>query len=430
MHLLAWADHRTLLACHCLLSVVFAAVLLGLRRIYPELRGITSMATGFILGIPATALLSLNGAVKSIPYTLTAHICACGCYLFLYRGILHFCQSQYPPPHDDRSSSYGGHGHSWSWFNRDHGFLPILWTASILSTAFLLYFSWVHDNLVGRVVAVALAITLARALSAVTLFRYSAGHVHMVLFGCSLMGFALLSLSFAVATLLHGPPADLVQHDAVQSVTMFLSFLFLCVDGIFYVAMIGNAIARKIEQQAHLDFLTGTMNRGGIEKALSMEIARTRRTHRPFSVLMIDLDRFKEINDAFGHAAGDEALRSAARAIGSIIRIYDKLGRFGGDEFLVLLPETSGIDAMLTAARICDIHGLPEPTPDRPFFTFSIGVTHCSWNEEAIDILARADSALYQAKHNGRNGAHLKLPVNPGLRSSQPDQSPDSALSS
>ena len=130
----------------------------------------------------------------------------------------------------------------------------------------------------------------------------------------------------------------------------------------------------------------------------------------------LDLDHFKQINDMHGHAAGDEALRAAARAIGSVLRIYDKLSRYGGDEFLILLPETSGDDAMLTAGRIRSaLAEALEPgnsaLPPPPAFTLSIGITHCNNYEEAIDILARADSALYQAKRSGRDCVRLHLPA-------------------
>ncbi len=419
MQILAWADQRTLIVCHCLIAAVFTVVLLILRRAYPELRGVSSMALGFSFGIPATALLSVRGAVYSTLSVVATNTFAFLCYIFIYRGILHFCQSQFPAPREERSAV----GKFW----RRNGFMPALWASSVVSTAVIFYFSQIHTLVLPRVVAVSLTVTLARVLMAVTLFRYAHGRLHMILSGSSLLGFALLSCSFAVITMLNGSPRDFIRNDSTQSFVLLAGFVFICIDGIFYITMIGSAITRTIEQRAQLDFLTGTLNRGGIEKALAMEIARTRRSRRPFSLLMIDLDHFKPINDLYGHAAGDEALRTTAEAIGSVLRLYDKLGRFGGDEFLVLLPETTGDTALMVAERIRQAlrtqslgsrslrYAVQIPGSAvaelPPYLTLSIGITHCAHEEEAIDILARADSALYVAKADGRNCARLTLPA-------------------
>ncbi|QHN01973.1 GGDEF domain-containing protein [Granulicella sp. WH15] len=419
MQILSWADHRTLIACHCLLAAVFMVVLLILRRSHPELRGIGSMALGFSFAIPATALLSVRGVVYSTFSLVATNTFAFLCYIFFYRGILHFCQSQFPAPREERSVV----GRFWG----RNGFVPVLWLSSLLSTAAIFYFSQVHPLVVPRIVAVSMTVTLARVLMAVTLFRYAHGRLHMIFFGSSLLGFAMLSSSFAATIILKGSPRDFILSDSTQSFVLLAGFVFICIDGIFYVTMIGSAIARTIEQRAQLDFLTETLNRGGIEKALAMEIARTRRSRRPFSLLMIDLDHFKPINDLYGHAAGDEALRTAAQAIGSVLRLYDKLGRFGGDEFLVLLPETTGATAMQVSERIRQAlrtrsmgtqeRRYPSHAPGAanampPYLTLSIGITHCAYEEDAIDILARADSALYVAKNDGRDCARLTLPAN------------------
>jgi len=407
--MLLWVDHRTLIACHCLLALVLAGVLVGIRRTHRDLVGVGSMALGFLLGVPATAIVAVDGIASSAIGGVAINGLLLLCYVLIYRGILRFCEAQFPPRREDRL-----HGRIVE--RMAHGSLePVLWISSFLSTACFLYFTWGSDRVALRVATIALTITVVRILMAVTLLRYAAGRLHMVLFGVSLLAFACLTLFFAVAVFLHGTSSDLMKPDTLASVTLLVGFLFLCVNGAFYVTMIGAAINRKIELQAHLDYLTGTMNRGGIEKALAMEIARTRRSHRPFALLLLDLDRFKQINDVHGHAAGDEALRTAARAIGSVLRIYDKLSRYGGDEFLILLPETSGDDAMLTAGRIRSAlatalePGSTSPPPP-PAFTLSIGITHCSSYEEAIDILARADSALYQAKRSGRDCIRLHLP--------------------
>ncbi len=419
--MLSWADHRTLIACHCLLALVLAGVLLGLRRTHRNLVGVGSMAIGFLFGIPATALATIPGITCNVAGGLSLNLSLFLCYLFIFRGVLRFCQTQFPPPRDDWAR-----GRMMEWIVGS-SLEPILWTSSVLSIACFLYFSLGPDRISFRIASFAATIAIARILMAVTLLRYAAGRLHMVLFAGSLLMFAGVTLSFAISVLIHGAASDFMQPDTLVSVTLLVGFLFLCINGAFYVTMISSAINRKIEMQSNLDYLTGTMNRGGIEKALFMEIARTRRSQRPFALLLLDLDHFKQINDLHGHAGGDEALRTAGRAIGSVLRVYDKLSRYGGDEFLILLPETSGDDAVLTASRIRSAlaealepgdSALPPPAA----FTLSIGITHCNCYEEAIDILARADAALYQAKRSGRDciRLHLPEPIVLGVREAKP----------
>ena len=157
------------------------------------------------------------------------------------------------------------------------------------------------------------------------------------------------------------------------------------------------------------DTLTGVWNRGAILDTLNREISRTRRERNSLGVLLADLDHFKSVNDTYGHLAGDCVLREAARRMQSIIRPYDAVGRYGGEEFLILLPGCSGSEAYEKAERLrCVIHLNPVDTPTGPVdVTVSIGcVATEDWpGDSPNQILQMADLALYRAKEEGRNRA-------------------------
>ena len=174
----------------------------------------------------------------------------------------------------------------------------------------------------------------------------------------------------------------------------------------------------NIERLKHLglmDPLTGVNNRRYVEQRLMEEIVRTRRRAGDFCCLFIDIDLFKQINDGYGHQCGDEVLREVATRVKAELRLSDTLGRFGGEEFVVLLPETQLADACNVAERI------RAGIADKPFIlgqqslqvSASIGVAaiDLAVPDQSIDLfaqqmLAQADQALYHAKENGRNRVH------------------------
>jgi diguanylate cyclase (GGDEF)-like protein len=162
---------------------------------------------------------------------------------------------------------------------------------------------------------------------------------------------------------------------------------------------------RRIEELAELDELTGSFNRRCIMRMLDDEIARAHRSKTPFSVALIDLDWFKRINDAYGHPTGDEVLRTFAITVFANIRSIDRFGRYGGEEFLLILPDTPHD----TAARILDRQREIIAELDWSAFspgmrvTISAGVATLAPNEAPDALLARADNALYAAKARGRN---------------------------
>jgi diguanylate cyclase (GGDEF)-like protein len=163
-----------------------------------------------------------------------------------------------------------------------------------------------------------------------------------------------------------------------------------------------NLYQKKLEVVSITDHLTGITNRMHLDSVIGHEFIRARRYNSSFSVLLMDLDWFKLINDTKGHAAGDLALQELVRVIGESIRKSDIFGRWGGDEFLILLPQTELNSAGLLAEKLrCSIEDYPFKSIEA--ITISIGAASLLPADTVETILKRADDALYEAKNQGRN---------------------------
>jgi len=162
---------------------------------------------------------------------------------------------------------------------------------------------------------------------------------------------------------------------------------------------------KVLQEQAISDPLTGLMNRNGLLDRLNAECARLIREHTAFGLLMLDLDHFKAINDAFGHHAGDQVLIAVAATLRQHMRPYDVFARWGGEEFLLLVPavERPALEELarrlLDAVRQVSVSGAPEVSEVR----VSIGLYYCDQPESPADSVRKADIALYRAKEAGRD---------------------------
>ena len=161
-----------------------------------------------------------------------------------------------------------------------------------------------------------------------------------------------------------------------------------------------------LETLSVTDSLTGLFNRKKLDDILADQFARFRRTQRPFSVLMLDIDNFKALNDTYGHLAGDQVLSNLAAILQRSVRTVDFVARYGGEEFVLVLVETRSDGALQIAERIRSLVETPRlvATNELISFTVSLGVAESrSGDGRPDDVLARADRAMYDAKHAGRN---------------------------
>lgn len=165
-------------------------------------------------------------------------------------------------------------------------------------------------------------------------------------------------------------------------------------------------LVEETQRLATTDPLTGLNNRRTIEAALQVEVHRASRYGSPVSVILCDVDRFKSINDTFGHPTGDEVLCALARTLQQSLREVDVVGRWGGEEFLIVLPETDVAGALIVAERLCAaIRAISPFHAGPPSVTMSAGVATYSLGTTRDAFLRQVDSALYEAKRTGRDRA-------------------------
>jgi diguanylate cyclase (GGDEF)-like protein len=232
------------------------------------------------------------------------------------------------------------------------------------------------------------------------------------------VAFAAMAFGLAALFLLTDKPISMPSGSHIERFATMLVFV-LAIGRCMFLGIFASSLReslykrgvqlreayRRIEELAELDELTGSFNRRCIMRMLDDEIARAHRSKTPFSVALIDLDWFKRVNDAYGHPTGDEVLRTFAITVFANIRSIDRFGRYGGEEFLLILPDTPHD----VAARILDRQREIIAELDWSAFspgmrvTISAGVATLAPNEAPDALLARADSALYAAKARGRN---------------------------
>ncbi|HEX7028266.1 MAG TPA: GGDEF domain-containing protein [Gammaproteobacteria bacterium] len=175
-------------------------------------------------------------------------------------------------------------------------------------------------------------------------------------------------------------------------------------------AAISDSVLQQLhlEQMANVDGLTGIYNRRWLDVAFPRMFDRARFSGAPFALMIADIDHFKRCNDEYGHLVGDRILCHVARILCENLRPTDLLGRYGGEEFMVLLANTTVSKAMLVAERICSAVAASEPGAGGstlPTVTISAGVAGIEPDDTADDLIERADAALFRAKSEGRNRA-------------------------
>jgi diguanylate cyclase (GGDEF)-like protein len=177
-----------------------------------------------------------------------------------------------------------------------------------------------------------------------------------------------------------------------------------------------QAANRALDLQARTDALTGLLNRRGFDSRMEFALALARRSGRPLSVVSLDVDHFKGVNDRFGHEAGDEVLRRLAQTLQQRLRASDVIARLGGEEFAVVLPDTAAEDALAIAQSIVDgMAAQEDPLVGR--ITVSAGIASLrDAPDSALELLRRSDAALYAAKGQGRNRVCAEPKPGPALK--------------
>lgn len=170
-------------------------------------------------------------------------------------------------------------------------------------------------------------------------------------------------------------------------------------------------LEEKLRRQATHDALTGILNRGAIMERIAIEMERAYREKELLCVAMVDLDHFKRINDTHGHSAGDTVLCETASRMSSVLRPYDSIGRYGGEEFIVVFPSCDAANAAAIAERIRrSISAVPVTAlSEKIFVTASIGIAEARQSHDADAVIREADNALFRAKQAGRDRVECSI---------------------
>lgn len=227
--------------------------------------------------------------------------------------------------------------------------------------------------------------------------------------------FTAVAQTFRIAVILFGPDDDPWEK---LSATMIVGATVIAAFGVAgVIILIAERFAAQIRREARTDSLTGLAVRRVFDDQIEAEMERWRRYRRPFAVVLFDIDHFKTVNDAHGHDIGDEALRLVARCGRTVVRPSDLIARIGGDEFGMILPETSDTEAVEVAGRLLDsIRSSALDTARGALkLTGSFGVATVRHTDDGVEtIIKRADEALYSVKRRGRNGVAAYQVAQPG----------------
>ena len=382
-------DIRTLTLAVAVVSLVAAFVLLVYwrsQRIYAGFGfwvAANFMATGTFL------LFALRGLLPDVLSVGLANLAAVGIVLLRLEGVRRFHQRE-------------GAGR-WS----------VLVAALCAPAIFILAFQ--RDDLVMRTVLVSLVVCVyAMLIAREFLLGRLPGRLGVAIVLAALhIVIGLVVLARALAWVFF--PAERGLFAATPfNVAFFLTQLATDVGiSVAFLALHAQRAAQELEESrqqlealASKDALTGALNRRTFFVQAEAEFVRSRRLQQPLGVLMLDLDHFKLVNDRWGHAAGDAALRHVVSVAGSRLREFDPVGRIGGEEFAVLLPGAAEEGARAVAERLREaVESEPVVAGELSFpLTLSAGAAELSEADANLDaLLARADEALYQAKRDGRN---------------------------
>jgi diguanylate cyclase (GGDEF)-like protein len=225
----------------------------------------------------------------------------------------------------------------------------------------------------------------------------------------------LAMLARAASVLLQGtpPPPVLTDFVPIPNFTPFLWMLTVIVMAmnITMAGLTAGRLVKRFRSLAEQDHLTGCLNRASMEERLDIEYENTHETGEPVACVFFDLDHFKAINDRFGHAFGDAALCHVVSVVQNRLRTIDALGRFGGEEFMVLMPGTdiTGAREAANRMRLALVETPLRLQGETVTITASFGAAVLGTSEPRSGMLRRADTAMYQAKRNGRNRVEVSL---------------------
>ncbi len=374
-------DLRTLSVNNIVMSLSFAACLLIYSAYHTEFKGIKQTAHAFLISSCAFSLMGLRDYIPDFLSIWLPNILLVLSMAFIHLGFTYFYQF------DARV------------MKRFH-FIMLVGMSAIVT-----FFTYFDDNVNARIVALSFFVSIQCLYIMQTLLK---GHSKANLtIAISYLFFSLFFLIRALFTLSEDNISDFMEAGLMHSLSVVVYELLVAATSFGMVWIVSYSVQRVLLEQASHDPLTKVLNRRALEDIITTEHSRSVRSSAPMSVIMLDIDHFKRINDRFGHGRGDEVLIEIANVLTNNTRSYDSVARFGGEEFIILLPNTSVDQAEVIAENLRmkvathDYNFKPEEGVE---ITASFGATECNLIKEGwLKVLERADSGLYKAKAAGRN---------------------------
>ncbi len=369
-------DPRTIYLLAGLMGALMSVVLFFLRRSFPPtIKGLTEWTAAPAIIFVAILLLGARSAIPDFFSMVVANLVLLAGMALFYFGSQRF----FGVPRSIR-----------------------LWSGLILASApVLLWYTHVEPQYGIRLLVVSALLTALSASHARLLLRHGPAGVATYLTAAALLIQAGAQALRFVSALDMPADATLFNLSPLQTayITTYTFSMLMVTIGV--VLMATDKLRAEFEHLASHDSLTGALTRRALIDACERELERCQRKNHVMSLLMMDLDHFKSVNDSYGHLAGDHVLVEFVGHVTAVLRRPDRFGRFGGEEFIALLPETSLEDARIVAERI---RARIADAGVQPWCTVSIGAATSSADDATVDaLLARADAALYQAKAAGRN---------------------------
>jgi len=381
-------DIRTLAMTNLILGVLLSIGSVVFAKVHSSFRGFYQLGIGYFLFAFGYILFAARQHINDFLSIVIANILIAIAFTVVIIGILNFL----------------------NYSNRK--FIKISSFLLIIITILFIYFTYVESNVNARIIIIssfisgqALFITYKTYYHENPVIRVFIQFLASSCFFCALASLCRIVMTFNSAQLVNFMDAGYI--DAVSMIALQIFVVSTCL-ALSWSA--SQQLAQKLKVQATIDSLTNLYNRRAFEEFAEKEVNRAEREHTYISVVLMDIDLFKRVNDTHGHQIGDKVLQEFSVRLKESLRQYDILARYGGEEFMLLLPDTN-VDTALTIAEklrvtICQpVFCMENSLQLEVSASFGVAST-CGGTIDWKALVAEADSALYQAKDNGRNQVH------------------------
>ena len=378
-------DLRTLSINIILVSISFGICLILYSNQYPQFKGIKTLGYAFIISSSAFLLIGARSYIPDLFSIIVPNVLLILSMTMVHCGLMLFYEFRLELIK----------------------YLHAIMLISILLLASV--FTYIDNNINARIVISSMMISIQCIFIMRTLLiaNHRAPHKANFMLAMSFLLFATFFAFRALITLSEKPLLDFMNAGLLHSLSIIVYQFVVILTSFGFVWIVSHKIHIVLKEQATHDPLTRVFNRRALEEILNVEHSRSMRNESPLSVIMLDIDYFKRLNDRHGHSVGDQVLVLVAKLLVNNTRGYDSIARFGGEEFIVLLPNTCIEKARVIADKLRDkvaSHDYRIKDNRKVDITASFGVTSCDLAKESwLKVLDRCDRALYLAKESGRN---------------------------